>query len=154
MAEEYWDLMRDFNKKHFKFPPPQDIALADETDVARKNGQFARSPRVKIALIDTGVNFEDPFIRPEAQKGRIKGRSWVGEKTDFGDSCGHGTHLVRLMLTVNKSADILMAKVSHSKSFLPKIAQNIAEVRLPSEAQVFQKELYPQGFGGFLLTGI
>ncbi|KAL8364517.1 hypothetical protein RB595_003681 [Gaeumannomyces hyphopodioides] len=96
---------------------------------------------VKIALIDTGVDVEDPFIKPEAESGRIKGRSWVGEKTDFSDSCGHGTHLVRLVLKVNKTADILMAKVSDSKSFSPKNTQNIAEWTVKQDADIISLSL-------------
>lgn len=118
--------MRAFNRKHF--PPPLDEPLAVETDADGINGQTTGGRRVKIALIDTGVDLEDPFISPEVESGRIKGCSWVGEEDDISDSCGHGTHLVRLVLKVNKSADILVAKVSKGKSFTPKNTQNIVEV--------------------------
>ncbi|KAK4154756.1 hypothetical protein C8A00DRAFT_32424 [Chaetomidium leptoderma] len=124
-AEEYWDLMRNFKREHFL--PPLDDTLANETDAVGTDGQTTRNRKVKIALIDTGVDVEDPLIKPEAESGRIRGCSWVGEETDLSDSCGHGTHLVRLVLKVNKSADILVAKVSESKSFSPKNTQNIAE---------------------------
>ncbi|KAK2616463.1 hypothetical protein QQS21_000505 [Conoideocrella luteorostrata] len=122
-AEEYWELMRDFNKKHFL--PSPDTMLTDEIDMTGTNEQTVKNRGVKLALIDTGLDINDSLIKIEMERGRIKCRSWV--KEDISDSCGHGTHLVRLVLQVSKSTDILMAKVSDRESFSPRITQNIVE---------------------------
>ncbi|KAK3314098.1 peptidase S8/S53 domain-containing protein [Apodospora peruviana] len=87
-----------------------------------------RAKRVKVALIDTGVRLQDEVIRGE--KARFTGRSWVDQdQTDYDDSCGHGTHLARLLLKVTSTADILVAKVSRDKNFtaasIPHITQAI-----------------------------
>lgn len=119
-AEEFWGYMREFNKRHF--PPLAGIS------------QPAASPtRVKIALIDTGIDVEDPLICPEFASGRIWGRSWVGDELDLTDTWGHGTHLARLVLRTSKSAEVLIAKVAEDKSFTPKNRQNIVEVRVIHE---------------------
>lgn len=79
-----------------------------------------RKRRVRIAVIDTGVNRLDTLIKQQLERGRITGRSWTGDDpTDFNDTCGHGTHLVRLILKTNKTADILVAKVSENDKFSP-----------------------------------
>src|SRR3978361_1119500 len=89
-TEEYWQFMRDFNKKHFSYHR--------EMLTVATNAQSNQYRTVKIALIDTGVDTSDPFILPEVERGRITGRSWVGtDPNDFGDTCGHGTHLIRLI---------------------------------------------------------
>lgn len=117
-AEVFWTSMREFNKRHF--PPTASDQHRDDFHP------------VKIALIDTGVDIEDSLIRPAYANGRVSGRSWVGEPHDLTDTCGHGTHLARLVLKTTKSADILIAKVSQSKEFALKSRQNITEVRFSS----------------------
>lgn len=74
-------------------------------------------PRVKIAILDTGIDLEHPDM--EACEGRIKSvRSWVdgknGEEEDSagGDESGHGTHTTGIILDVAPDADIYVARVA------------------------------------------
>jgi hypothetical protein len=92
----------------------------------------ARDPNgddIRIAVIDTGVNLNDTLIKP--QRKRIMGQSWVGDdETNYNDTCGHGTHVVRVLLRTNLSANILVAKVSETKDDSnEKSITNIVEVR-------------------------
>lgn len=102
----------------------------------RKLGEKSGIPtwqnrNIKIALIDTGINLNDNVIAPERR--RFSGKSWINEvekfENPFHDTCGHGTHVARLVLKVTTVADILVAKVSKDKTFTEQNVSNIAEVR-------------------------
>ncbi|KAF7556143.1 hypothetical protein G7Z17_g1658 [Cylindrodendrum hubeiense] len=122
-AETYFEAMKKFYKKH---PLLRSLTGSLETST-----QSERNRNIKIAVIDTGVDVSDsdPLIYAESEKGRITGRGWANpdDPSDFHDTCGHGTHLVRLILKVNKTADIIMAKVSEDKRLTQKSAEYIAE---------------------------
>ena len=86
----------------------------------RKQGE-----RVKIAIIDTRVDLENPFIR--ASKKRIRGeKSWVDDGNGIMDSSGHGTYIAGLLLKVAPEADIYIARVA--KSGVLNKTEDIAEV--------------------------
>ncbi|KAI0543371.1 peptidase S8/S53 domain-containing protein [Xylaria curta] len=108
-AATYWEELRRFNNK---FLPRIRRTSATST--------------IKIALIDTGVNKSDPLVKGELA--RISGRSWVDDEPDnYHDICGHGTHLVRLVLQASQTAHIFVSKVSNDKTFGPQNIENIAE---------------------------
>ncbi|KAF1985820.1 subtilisin-like protein [Aulographum hederae CBS 113979] len=71
--------------------------------------------RVKIAVLDTGID----RTHPEMQNERIKSvRSWVeghnGEEEDLqgGDVAGHGTHTTSILLDLAPDADIYVARIA------------------------------------------
>ncbi|KAF2962883.1 hypothetical protein GQX73_g10694 [Xylaria multiplex] len=109
LALAYWEELRKFNNRLFP-----------------RTRRAPTTSSIKIALIDTGVDMSDPLIKGE--RARITGRSWVGDNPDnYHDTCGHGTHLVRLVLQTSQTAHIFMAKVSDDKNFGRQIVENIAE---------------------------
>ena len=56
-------------------------------------------------------------------------RSWVGnDPNNVVDACGHGTHVIRMLLATSVFADIMVAKVSESKSFQESSSHNIKSV--------------------------
>ncbi|KAI0184383.1 hypothetical protein EV127DRAFT_239191 [Xylaria flabelliformis] len=108
-AATYWEELRKFNNK---FLP--------------RLRRTSATSNIKIALIDTGVNKSDPLVKGE--RARISGRSWVDDNPDdYHDICGHGTHLVRLVLQASQTAHVFMAKVSNDKAFSSRNVESIAE---------------------------
>ncbi|OPB42086.1 hypothetical protein A0O28_0032030 [Trichoderma guizhouense] len=79
--------------------------------------------RVRIAVLDTGINTNDKMIRSATS--RIKGRrSWVGS---IEDTYGHGTHVTRLLLQMAPAAEIFIAKISDCKTVEPENMTRIAQ---------------------------
>jgi hypothetical protein len=79
--------------------------------------------RSRICIIDTGLNLADPIIRGFKRR-IIGGRSWVDDDTQaYEDTCGHGTHIARLLLATSAHAEILIAKVSKDKVFVDRNVQ-------------------------------
>ncbi|GFF44406.1 uncharacterized protein PAC_01091 [Aspergillus udagawae] len=72
------------------------------------------TPKVKIAILDTGIDLKNDFIR--VNKTRIKGlESWIDDGNKSGDLFGHGTHTAGLLLRVAPTADIYVARVVANK---------------------------------------
>jgi hypothetical protein len=71
----------------------------------------AKGERVKIAILDTGVNLENAWISPK--KGRIE--CWPSKK-DCIDGDGHGSHVTYLLLRLAEHAQLKVAKVSDSQT--------------------------------------
>jgi subtilisin family serine protease len=80
-----------------------------------------RAKKIRIAIIDTGVDDEDDnLIEAARQSGRVKDccgfindSSSNPDYNDYKDVNGHGTHVARLMLEVAPAAEIFIAKVSN-----------------------------------------
>jgi subtilisin family serine protease len=67
--------------------------------------------RVKIAVLDTGINTNHEFIR--GARSRIKGRkSFVKDDASIEDNDGHGTHVAASILDVAPDAEVYIAKVA------------------------------------------
>jgi subtilisin family serine protease len=66
---------------------------------------------VKIAVLDTGINMNSPFLR--MNQNRIEAETFLSEG-DASDTDSHGTFVVGLLLRVARNATIYVAKVSES----------------------------------------
>lgn len=89
------------------------------------------NPPVKIAVLDTGVDSKDPFIKGATKTNRIKAlKSFVKGDESTEDGSGHGTHVAALLLNVAPDAQIYVAKVAQDIN-IPS-DHNIAEVSLYS----------------------
>lgn len=85
------------------------------------------SRRIKIAVLDTGIDESDKQIKAAriSKKRPIREMiSFVGGSTE--DTYGHGTHVAALLMKVAPEADIYVAKVAQEKKFN---ATNIVKVR-------------------------
>jgi subtilisin family serine protease len=84
---------------------------------------------VKIAVLDTGYDAQDPFI--DSNCDRIKGHHCLiqGSKTNE-DQQGHGTHITALLLELAPFAEIYVAKVSATGAKDREFAYRIKEVAL------------------------
>lgn len=91
--------------------------------------------RIRIAILDTGVDSENKMIRDSlkphliTKQIRIKERkSWVGSDEQYQDICGHGTHVARLLLRIAPEAELYIAKISDQVDGGPESLQRIADV--------------------------
>lgn len=85
----------------------------------------ATTPRIKVAILDTGVDVAHPTI--QACDDRIKAvKSWLppDRGTDEGDVSGHGTHVTALLLDIAPDCDVYVAQIADTVPISPyKIAQ-------------------------------
>jgi subtilisin family serine protease len=96
------------------------------------------NPPVKIAVLDTGVDSKNPFIKGAWKANRIKAlESFVKDDKSTEDSVGHGTHVAALLLNVAPDAQVYVAKVAQDEN-IPS-DHNIAEVSLYSQLYTHPK---------------
>jgi hypothetical protein len=91
----------------------------------------AKQPRVKIAVLDSGVDsMKDLLIKGAMSRKRIrKGWSPAGTSPEhFRDTYGHGTHVTRLLLEIAPLAEIYVAKVCEDKNLDESKVQDIVDV--------------------------
>lgn len=90
-----------------------------------------RRERIRIAIIDTGIDNEDIHVEIARDVGRIKDcncRGFVKDADDYQDRHGHGTRVARLILQLAPSAELYIAKISNDKSIESKHLNRISEV--------------------------
>ena len=88
--------------------------------------------RVRIAVIDTGVDFGHAGIADAKEKGRIREEwchSWVGADAKDEDDELHGTNCAYLLHKSAPEADIYIEKVFNQNAVRYYEAKNIAKVR-------------------------
>jgi hypothetical protein len=84
--------------------------------------------KIRIAVLDSGVDELDPKIRAAIKSKRIKsGKSWVDTAYNT-DNYGHGTHVTRLLLDTAPRAEIYVAKICVNKNINDDFMPGIAEV--------------------------
>ncbi|KAH8892963.1 subtilisin-like protein, partial [Thozetella sp. PMI_491] len=69
---------------------------------------------VRVAVLDTGINLNDPFI--QANKARIQCMNFLRDQDGgpMADSSGHGTHVAGLVLKVARNASLYVARIARS----------------------------------------
>jgi hypothetical protein len=100
--QEYCGLLRD------KIEP---MLLSPSSDT--------NSSRVKVAVLDTGLDWTDKYIRGAKLVGRIKGfKNFAGDREGqqkaecVDDDFGHGTHVTALLLKTSVGTDVYIARVA------------------------------------------
>ncbi|KAI0437238.1 hypothetical protein F4803DRAFT_556191 [Xylaria telfairii] len=88
--------------------------------------------KVRIVVLDSGMDDTDTRIRAAIKHGRINGlksRSFLGQADQWQDTHGHGTHVTRLLLETAPAAEIIVGKICTGKmindEFMPGIAEAI-----------------------------
>jgi hypothetical protein len=91
-------------------------ALEDLIDRIDYSPKF-ESARVKVAILDTGIDLEDSFIR--GAKDRIRDcKNWADDREDLDDrhqvhdASGHGTHVAALLLKTAPEADVYIGRIA------------------------------------------
>lgn len=75
------------------------------------NDEENTSSRIKVAVLDTGVDINHPLF---SGKERLKDRkSWTGTSADE-DISGHGTHIASTILSLTRNVDLYIAKITDS----------------------------------------
>lgn len=67
--------------------------------------------RVRVAIIDTGINESHPLLKEFRENGQIRCKSWIPDHPADKDEDGHGTHVAHSFLKVAPKAEIYVAKV-------------------------------------------
>ncbi|KAL8733509.1 MAG: hypothetical protein Q9181_003571 [Wetmoreana brouardii] len=105
---------------------PQWFVRFEETQSLVAQSRKARSHRVRIAILDTGIDLSHPYFdsAPKSlgaanhgqhgpRRDRVKEcRSFVHGAPGDCDSHGHGTHCAALLLDLSPNADIYVARVT------------------------------------------
>ncbi|RSM09815.1 hypothetical protein CEP52_003924 [Fusarium oligoseptatum] len=116
-AEEFWERLETFHKSYKDFVAHRSAKSGDETP-----------RRIRIAVIDTGVDFNHAGIADAKGDGRIKEEwchSWVGADVRDEDNELHGTNCAYLLHKSAPEADIYIAKVFNQNAVRSYEAQNI-----------------------------
>ncbi|KAJ2981443.1 hypothetical protein NUW58_g6689 [Xylaria curta] len=114
-AQELWRNLEGFLDKvrsiRAVIPRRGHIGLAETSQ------QTQLPDRIRVAILDTGVDVKDIMIKG-ALGSRIKDRrSFVGPSpSNRIDTYGHGTHVARLLLKMAPAAEIYIAKISEGKN--------------------------------------
>ena len=93
-----------------------------------EGSEFPR--RIRIAVIDTGVDFNHAGIIEAKEQGRMKEdwcQSWVGGDSKDQDEGLHGTNCAYLLHKAAPEADIYVAKVFNHNALRFYEAENIAK---------------------------
>ncbi|EEU35604.1 uncharacterized protein NECHADRAFT_86785 [Fusarium vanettenii 77-13-4] len=82
---------------------------------------------IKVAIIDSGVDLDDPVIRARSCQIGDK-RNWTSDQPDAcADDCGHGTHVTRLILEAAPAVKVYVAKVTERKKLDSKVSGRIRQ---------------------------
>jgi subtilisin family serine protease len=92
--------------------------------------------RIKIAVLDTGIDWGDSFIRGARE--RLKGwRNWaddrqqLDEREQVYDASGHGTHVAALLLKTSPESDVYVGRVADANGCM------IAPEKIAEVSQIF-----------------
>lgn len=79
--------------------------------------------KIRIAVIDSGVEKDDPVIKPDLRDGQIQEcRNFSSQDPNqWDDKVGHGTMVTRLLMRVAPNAELYIAKVTSDTEYgIPK----------------------------------
>jgi subtilisin family serine protease len=85
-------------------------AFEKSVDACRKEPDEA-SPRVRIAILDTGVDLSHPDMTAIYNSGRLQYHDFVDNSASMKDLDGHGTHCTSILATLAPNAEIFVARV-------------------------------------------
>lgn len=92
------------------------------------------SNRVRVAIIDTGIDLGHVDMQAAVSDGRIaKVCDWVDgrggiEDESTGDSIGHGTHITSIILDMAPNVDVYIGRVAKGRELSDDQAENVAKV--------------------------
>ncbi|EAQ84991.1 hypothetical protein CHGG_09005 [Chaetomium globosum CBS 148.51] len=102
-------------------------------------------PRIKVAVLDTGLDVGHPSIQANVEQ--IKDvKSWLpaNSATTGSDPCGHGTHVIGLLLDVAPDCDVYVAQIADNKN--PLSLHQIAKA-VDHAVAVWQVDIISMSFG-------
>lgn len=97
--------------------------------------QHPTHEKIRIAVLDSGVDDRDSMIRPAIRFRRInalKSKSFVGHPDEWQqDIHGHGTHVTQLLMKTAPAAEIYVGKICTGIFIDDELMPGIAKVGLP-----------------------
>lgn len=121
-------------------------ALEDLIDRIDYSPNF-ESSKVKVAILDTGVDLEDSFIR--GAKDRIRDcKNWADDREDLDehhqvhDASGHGTHVAALLLKTAPEADVYIGRIADQNGCMIS-PEKISEVSCPRLVEQYEADILP-----------
>lgn len=114
-------------------PASSSIAMAPSSEkwlqrLESETGTFVRkgrgkhqARRIRIAILDTGVDPRNVAFAGPVSKGLVKVEDFVTPGGDALDLHGHGTHCVGLLCRIAPEAEIYVAKVANDRNRLPDV---------------------------------
>lgn len=111
------------------------------------NGPVAENKRIKIAILDSGLELSEDHQMRYNYTPEIKYRSWVDDSglTEPKDGVGHGTHLTVLLRKIAQEAEVHVARVYRKRpgeKSIPLITEAIEYA-----ADVWQVDIVVMAFG-------
>ena len=85
-------------------------AFEKSVDACRKEPDEA-SPRVRIAILDTGLDLSHPYMTAIYDDGRLQYYDFVDNSACIKDLDGHGTHCTSILAKLAPNAEIFVARV-------------------------------------------
>lgn len=98
----------------------EDFLTRAEECYTRNIESLSNDRRIRIAILDTGVDENNAFLRGVRRRRRSKDspfkaiRSFVGGST-AADTFGHGTNVAALVLRLAPETDLYIAKISRGQ---------------------------------------
>lgn len=101
-----------------------------------KEANNSNAEKIRIAVLDSGIDERDQKIRAAIFSKRIKkiqSKSFVGSSDeDLQDTHGHGTHVTKLLLDTAQAAEIYVGKVFTERNIKDEFMSGIAKVKFGS----------------------
>jgi hypothetical protein len=93
--------------------------------------------RVKVAILDTGYDSEDPLFKEARQDhlGEIEWKDFVGNSSKPVDESGHGTRVAFFLMLVTSNVDLWIARVYQGEEGTAESAERVKKVRLKNRTR-------------------
>ncbi|KAF3021556.1 hypothetical protein E8E14_013091 [Neopestalotiopsis sp. 37M] len=105
------------------------------------------SQRIKVCVIDTGLDERHPAIQAAKTFKAIKERrSFMGQPNDTKDYSGHGTHMVELILKSSANVEIYVAKIADDAS-VPQDEMGIIADAINHAVKEWKVDIITMSFG-------
>ncbi|KAH7308885.1 hypothetical protein B0I35DRAFT_88127 [Stachybotrys elegans] len=137
-VNKFWTRLETFHKSYSGFVTHRNTVSGGD------------SPRrIRIAVIDTGIDFNHAGIMEAKEQGRMKEewcQSWVGADAKDEDNELHGTNCAYLLHKAAPEADIYVAKVFNQNALRFYEAENIAKA-IEHAANTWKVDIISMSFG-------
>ncbi|KAL8394118.1 hypothetical protein RB595_002192 [Gaeumannomyces hyphopodioides] len=141
-ADVFFENLEDFHASYSRFVEPRNVSNSTGEEHPR---------RIRIAVLDTGVDFRHPGIRAAKINGRIREEwchSWVGPEADVADEDDemHGSNCADLLHQAAPEADIYIGKIFQRNKLRTYQAENITKA-IRHAIEIWKVDIVSMSFG-------
>ncbi|KAL2883180.1 hypothetical protein SGCOL_001368 [Colletotrichum sp. CLE4] len=137
-ADDFWRLLDEFHSSY-----------SNSVTSRIMNSEVESPRRIRIAVLDTGIDFAHPGIQEAMDKGRMKREwchSWIGSETKDDDNELHGSSCAFLQHKAAPEADIYVEKVFQKNAVRDYEAKHIAKA-IEHAANTWDVDIISMSFG-------